>query len=107
MTIAETMERWASEPYGYVFIEGRGWLNVQSMALSYWASEQRTDPKQFDQWEASALRFIEAVGEADRWTLDLETTAMFDEAITPQQAFQQSLREQFDQDRDALRRKRA
>jgi hypothetical protein len=79
-TIIETIDELAADNEGgFYLIEGRGWVDVQSTALKY-AKDSRRDTYERQEWEASAGRFIKAVGESKRWCLDPVEVAMLDGA---------------------------
>jgi hypothetical protein len=79
-TIIETIDELAADNEGgFYLIEGRGWVDVQSTALKY-AKDSRRDTYERQEWEASAGRFIQAVGESKRWCLDPVEVAMLDGA---------------------------
>jgi hypothetical protein len=79
-TTSETIDAWAAkDDLGFVEIDGRGWVDVQATALKY-AKDSRRDTYERQEWEASAGRFIKAVGESKRWCLDPVEVAMLDGA---------------------------
>ena len=81
MTVAEKIEEWAKDAnLGFVFVEGRGWLNTQATAEWYARQDKRrqNSPKE---WEESAIRFTQAVAAAKRWCSSLEELQEFEEAV--------------------------
>jgi hypothetical protein len=80
LSAGETIDEWSTkEGIGFVEIDGRGWVDVQATALKY-AKDSRRDTYERPEWEASAGRFIQAVGESKRWCLDPVEVAMLDGA---------------------------
>jgi hypothetical protein len=81
LTVAEAIEAWSQDAtIGFVEVVGRGWLNTQKTAEWYARHDKRrlSDPAE---WEASALRFIKAVGATNRWCSSLEELHEFEEAV--------------------------
>jgi hypothetical protein len=76
--ISDLLTAWASESSGFAWVDGRGWVNVQTTAVAYLTDQRRQDDPRA--WEASAERFTQAVASSTRWTADPGTDALFDEA---------------------------
>jgi hypothetical protein len=80
LPISETIDEWAAkDDSGFVEVPGRGWVSVQETAATYAKDKRRNTDLHFE-WEASAARFIQAVGPHTRWCLHPDELEVFESA---------------------------
>jgi hypothetical protein len=80
LPISETIDEWAAkDDCGFLEIIGRGWVDVQQTAKRYADDPRRNTDERFE-WEASAARFIQAVGSSKRWCLHPDELEVFESA---------------------------
>jgi hypothetical protein len=75
---SDLLTAWVGQPDNFVWIEPRGWVDVQATAARYLEDPRRTDDPA--EWESSAQRFMQGVASSGRWTSDPTEDEVIDAA---------------------------